>query len=107
MISVTFVSPDGTRRHAQAPEGESVMRLAVAQGIDEILGECGGSMMCATCHCHVDAAWQDITGPRQDGEDDLLDCAAAEVDERSRLSCQIKLTPEMDGLVIHLPEQQT
>ncbi|MCB1639995.1 MAG: 2Fe-2S iron-sulfur cluster binding domain-containing protein, partial [Thiothrix sp.] len=64
------------------------------------------SMMCATCHCYVDEAWQAKTGPRVDGEDDLLECASSEVRPASRLSCQIRLTPELDGLVVHLPASQ-
>ena len=106
MIKVTFVAADGTRTSVNGREGDSVMATALAHAIDGIVGECGGSMMCATCHCHVDDAWADRSGPRHDGEEDLLDCAATPMTPTSRLSCQIVLTPELDGLVVHLPEAQ-
>lgn len=106
MTQITFVESDGTKTLIDAQGGESVMSVAIANGVDGIVAECGGSMMCATCHCYVDEAWTDKTGTRNDGEDDMLDCAASEVRETSRLSCQIKITPELDGLVVHLPEDQ-
>lgn len=106
MIKITYVERDGTKTVVEAQDGESVMSVAVANGIDGIVAECGGSMMCATCHCYVDEAWTGKTGARNDGEDDMLDCAASEVRETSRLSCQIKITSELDGLVVHLPEDQ-
>ena len=92
MQKITFVNPDGSRTSVDAKAGETVMSVAVANGIDGIVAECGGSMMCATCHCYVDDAWSGQTGDRQDGEDDMLECAASEVRETSRLSCQIKVT---------------
>lgn len=106
MVKVTYVAADGTRTSVDGREGDSVMATAIASNVDGIVGECGGSMMCATCHCYVDDAWADRTGPRKDGEDDMLDCAAGDVRNTSRLSCQIRLTPELDGLVVHLPEEQ-
>ncbi len=106
MVKVTFIEHDGTETTVEAAEGDSVMSAAIANGIDGIVAECGGSMMCATCHCYVDDAWADRTGPRKEGEDDMLESAASEVKETSRLSCQIKLTADLDGLVVHLPEEQ-
>lgn len=106
MVKLTFVGPDGSQTTIDAPEGTSVMKAAVANDVDGIVGECGGAMMCATCHCYVDEAWADRTGPREDGEDDMLEGAASEVTDRSRLSCQIKLTADLDGLIVHLPEEQ-
>ncbi|SDH95977.1 2Fe-2S iron-sulfur cluster-binding protein [Alloyangia pacifica] len=106
MVKVTYVAHDGTRTELDGDPGDSVMSLAIAQGIDGIVGECGGSMMCATCHCYVDEDWAETAGPRMDGEEDMLESAACEVTERSRLSCQIKLTEALDGLVVHLPEEQ-
>jgi len=106
MVKVTYIEHDGTETVVEGDIGDSVMSTAIANGIDGIVAECGGSMMCATCHCYVDEDWADQTGPRKDGEDDMLESAACEVTERSRLSCQIKLTPELDGLVVHLPEEQ-
>ncbi|MCA0942057.1 (2Fe-2S)-binding protein [Salipiger pacificus] len=106
MVKVTYVAHDGTSTELHGDPGDSVMSLAIAQGIDGIVGECGGSMMCATCHCYVEEDWAEATGPRMDGEEDMLESAACEVTERSRLSCQIKLTEAHDGLVVHLPEEQ-
>lgn len=106
MVSVTFIQADGSETTVSGDIGDSVMATAIAQGVDGIVAECGGSMMCATCHCYVDEAWATRTGPRHDGEDDMLDCAVSEVKPVSRLSCQILLSPELDGLVIHLPEAQ-
>ncbi len=106
MIRVTYITADGEQTTVEAKEGSTVMHVAIANGIDDILGECGGSMMCATCHCYVDDGWTEKSGSREDGENDLLECAVSEVKPTSRLSCQIKLTPELDGLVVHLPEDQ-
>ena len=105
-MKITFIAADGTTTEVESSEGESVMRAAVGNDVDGIIGECGGSMMCATCHCYVDEAWADETGPQQDGESDLLDCAASEVKATSRLSCQIRMRSDLDGIVIHLPEAQ-
>ena len=106
MVKVTYVAADGTETIVDADEGSNVMQTALDNDLDGIVGECGGAMMCATCHCYVDDAWSDRTGPRQDGEDDMLECAADAVKPSSRLSCQIKLTDALDGLVVHLPQDQ-
>ncbi|WP_338323023.1 2Fe-2S iron-sulfur cluster-binding protein [Falsirhodobacter deserti] len=105
-MKITFIAADGTETAVDAAEGESIMRAAVRNDVDGIIGECGGSMMCATCHCYVDEAWADATGQQEDGESDLLDCAASEVRPTSRLSCQIRMSAELEGVVIHLPESQ-
>jgi len=105
-MKLTFIAPDGTETTVAVAEGTSVMRAALLSGVDGIIGECGGSMMCATCHCYVDDAWAGATGPRNEGEADLLDCAASETKATSRLSCQITMQPALDGLIIHLPEAQ-
>ena len=106
MVKVTYVAADGTRTTVEGEAGDSVMATAIARGVDGIIGECGGSMMCATCHCYVDEEWAEKTGPQNDGESDLLDCAASEVKPTSRLSCQIRMSEDLDGLVVHLPESQ-
>lgn len=106
MVKVTFIGADGAETTVSADAGDTVMNAAIGNGVEGIIGECGGSMMCATCHCHIDKDWAHKTGDRMDGEDDMLDCAASEVTETSRLSCQVKLAPEMDGLVVHLPADQ-
>lgn len=106
MVKVTFIDADGVETTVSADADDTVMNAAIANGVDGIIGECGGSMMCATCHCQIDKDWADKTGNRMDGEDDMLDCAASEVTGTSRLSCQVKLSPDLDGLVVHLPAEQ-
>lgn len=106
MVKVTYIHADGREVTVEGRIGASVMETARANGIDGIVGECGGAMACATCHCYVDADWQAATGPRNDGEDLMLDCAAAELRDTSRLSCQIRLTPALDGLRVELPAEQ-
>tara|TARA_R110000751_G_scaffold259709_2_gene358948 strand:- start:17612 stop:17938 length:327 start_codon:yes stop_codon:yes gene_type:complete len=107
MTKITYISADGAQTTVDARDGDSVMSTAIAHDIDGITGECGGSMMCATCHCYVDEAWLEAVGPREDGEEDMLESASSEVKSNSRLSCQIGVTAALDGLVVHLPESQT
>ena len=106
MPKVTLVAPDGTRTEVDAAEGRSVMRTAVANDVDGIIGECGGNLMCATCHVYVDDAWIEATGTRSEEEDELLEFSVAEVRPNSRLSCQIEITDAVDGIVVHLPSVQ-
>ncbi len=106
MVQITFVQPDGSRTTVEAAVGASVMETAVNNGVEGIFAECGGAMMCATCHCYVDEAWAEKTGARNAGEDDMLECAAADLRETSRLSCQLKISGDLDGLVVHLPSEQ-
>ncbi|MEP3245591.1 MAG: 2Fe-2S iron-sulfur cluster-binding protein [Sneathiella sp.] len=107
MVQITFKTADGNEIQVNGTVGDNVMETAVSHDIDEILGECGGSMMCATCHCYVDEAFSSIVGGQNNGESEMLESAASEVTINSRLSCQIILTEMMDGLIIHLPEDQT
>lgn len=106
MPSVTYVSSGGAAHAVDVPVGENVMRGAVSNGVDGIIGECGGGLACATCHCYVDAAWVDrLPAPSRD-ESEMLESAADERKPNSRLSCQIVVTAELDGLSVHLPEHQ-
>ncbi|PKP84891.1 MAG: (2Fe-2S)-binding protein [Alphaproteobacteria bacterium HGW-Alphaproteobacteria-2] len=107
MPRVIFVTPDGTRTEVEGVAGDSVMATAIAHDIVGIVAECGGSMMCATCHCYVEDAWSARIGQRSDGEEEMLESAACEVRDTSRLSCQITLSSDLDGLVVHLPDAQT
>jgi 2Fe-2S ferredoxin len=91
---------------AQADVGTSVMMAAVAQDIDGIVAECGGSLMCATCHVYVDEAFDDRLPEMSPDEDEMLEAAACERLPNSRLSCQLVLSEELDGLVVRLPETQ-
>ena len=106
MTVITFIRPDGRSQSLEATAGDSVMQLAVSRGIDAIVAECGGNAMCATCHVYVDDRWIDRLPAMTDEEDALLDGTAAERKPTSRLSCQIKVEPELDGLVLRLPERQ-
>jgi len=107
MPKVTYVTHDGEAKQVDVPAGENVMRGALYNGIEGIVGECGGGLSCATCHCYVDADWTDIAGgPSSQAEAELLESAAAEVRPTSRLSCQIDVTEALDGLVVHMPETQ-
>lgn len=81
------------------------MVAAVRHGIEEIVAECGGACSCGTCHCYVDSQWLEKTSAKSDMESALLACLVAPKEE-SRLSCQIIVTPDLDGLVVHLPESQ-
>ena len=106
MTSIIFIHPDGRNERVETNGSESAMLAATSQGIDGILAECGGNAMCATCHVYVDEAWLARLPAIGSEEDALLDGAAAERLPSSRLSCQIKITPELDGLVLRLPDRQ-
>jgi 2Fe-2S ferredoxin len=106
MPILTFIHPDQRSESIDANVGESAMQLAVTHGITEIVAECGGNAMCATCHVYVDGGWIDRLPAMSADEDALLDGTAAERRANSRLSCQIKMTPELDGLVLELPDKQ-
>ena len=106
MPQITYVEANGQSTTLDLPEGWSLMQGATANGIDGILGECGGSCACATCHCYVDEArMADLPAPSQ-GELYMLDNVAAERRPTSRLACQLKATAALQGLVLHLPETQ-
>jgi ferredoxin, 2Fe-2S len=107
MAKVTYIEANGASHTIDLPEGENVMRGALNHDLPGIVGECGGGLACATCHCYVDAAWTAKTGgPSSQDEADMLESTAAEVRPESRLSCQIVITAALDGLVVHLPEKQ-
>ncbi len=107
MASVTYVEANGAQHVVDVPIGENVMRGALYNAVDGILGECGGGLACATCHCYVDEAWADKAGtPTSQEEREMLESAAAEVRPNSRLSCQIEMNDALDGLIVHLPETQ-
>jgi len=105
MVHVTFITPAGIATTLDGYVGQSVMDIGKRANIVNMIGECGGSAACATCHVHVDPAWQDRVGPPSDDEADLLDFAHGRGSD-SRLACQIRLAPALDGLVVHLPQRQ-
>ena len=106
MPTITFIGPDNRSERVEADIGESAMLAATKHGLDGIVAECGGNAMCATCHVYVEDVWIDRLGAVSDQEDALLDGTASERQPNSRLSCQIGITPELDGLVLRLPERQ-
>jgi 2Fe-2S ferredoxin len=107
MPKVTYIESSGAARMIDVPIGENVMRGALYNGIEGIVGECGGGLACATCHCYVDEAWTEkVGGPASHEEREMLESAAAEVKPSSRLSCQIEMSEALDGLVVHLPDKQ-
>ncbi|MGI3186809.1 2Fe-2S iron-sulfur cluster-binding protein [Nioella aestuarii] len=106
MPKITFLAPDGTAQTVDARVGDSAMQTALAHGVDGITAECGGAMACATCHAYVAEDWMERVGPATGIEADMLEFAACEVTPASRLSCQIQISEELDGLVLRLPETQ-
>ena len=106
MPKMTFVMPDGEKREVDAPEGLSVMEIAQMNDIDQIEGACGGSLACATCHVYVHPQWWQKSLPEEEAiteeEEDMLDLAF-DVRDKSRLSCQIEMNEDMNGLVVALP----
>lgn len=106
MVKVIFRSQSGEEQSVDAQAGDSIMQTAVSHGIMGILGECGGSLACATCHVYVDEVWLDKLDPRAELEDIMLEGAASPPQKNSRLSCQLVLTNELDGIVVTLPDTQ-
>lgn len=107
MTKVVCIEPDGNRVELDIKDGWSVMQGAMTQGVQGIEAECGGSCSCATCHCYVDEAWYARLDPPSDNEQVMLDNVAAEQRATSRLSCQIQVKPELDGLTLSFPERQS
>jgi 2Fe-2S ferredoxin len=105
MPLIIYKSHDGATQEVHAEVGTSIMHAAVDNGIDGILGECGGCCSCATCHCYIDPAWVAKAGEPDIIEKDMLDCVL-DPQETSRLSCQVIITDEMDGIIIAMPESQ-
>jgi 2Fe-2S ferredoxin len=105
MAKITYIEFDGAEHTVDVKPGLSVMEGAVKNNIPGIDADCGGACACATCHVHVDDAWLDKTGDKSAMEESMLDFAEG-VDENSRLSCQIKVSDELDGLIVRMPESQ-
>ena len=105
MPKITFIEHDGKSRTVDAPVDTTVMENAIKSGVPGIVAECGGACSCATCHVHIDEAWKEKVGPPSPMEEDMLDFAF-DVKPTSRLSCQVKMTDELDGLVVHTPAEQ-
>jgi ferredoxin, 2Fe-2S len=107
MPRVTYIAHDGKQTALDVPVGTSVMQAAVLNGVDGIVAECGGSCMCATCHVYVRDDQLALCPEMEVGEDAMLDGTACPRRENSRLSCQLVVSPQMEGLVVTMPETQT
>ena len=106
MPNVTYISHTGETTTIDVPVGTTVMENAVKNGIEGIVGECGGAMLCATCHVYVDPAFLDKLDPIGDEQEEMLGATAAERKSNSRLSCQIRMKPQLEGLIVRMPDRQ-
>lgn len=105
MAKITYIDSDGDTQVLTVQPGQSVMQAAVAEGLHGIIGDCSGNMACATCHVYVDEAWADRVGSKSETESLMLE-EVFDPRPNSRLSCQIEVSEELDGLVVRLPERQ-
>ena len=105
-VLVTYISFAGETRQVSVPIGDSVMEGAITNGVDGIVAECGGACQCATCHVYVDETFLARLNPMEDDEDQMLSTTASERRPNSRLGCQIRVTKELDGLIVRTPEAQ-
>jgi 2Fe-2S ferredoxin len=104
--TVIYVHADGVRETVSGSVGTTIMQTAVARGIDGIVAECGGNLMCGTCHVYVDDEWLERLPDKAADEDEMLDETACPRKCNSRLSCQLVLEEGLDGIVVVLPERQ-
>ncbi len=105
MTQVTIIDPAGAEHQVDVESGTTLMQAAMDNGIDGIVAECGGACSCATCHCYLDDAWYAKAGEPSDIEKDMLDCVI-DPQPTSRLSCQVVITDDLNGLVVRLPKSQ-
>jgi 2Fe-2S ferredoxin len=106
MARITYIEHNGTRHEVEVPTGLTVMEGARDNNIPGIEADCGGACACSTCHVYVGPAWVEKLPAREDMEEDMLDFAHQPDPERSRLTCQLKVTDALDGLVVQMPEKQ-
>lgn len=104
---VTYIEPDGRAVTLEVKSGRSVMSAAMEAGVEGIEAQCGGNMACATCHCYVQEPWLEQLPPPSDDELLMLGNVAAERRDNSRLSCQLTVRPQLDGLTVQFPERQS
>jgi len=105
MPIINYIDPTGKIHTVEAQSGQTLMEVAIKHLVPGIVAECTGACSCATCHVYVDEEWRDKTGKATDMEEDMLDFAV-DVQDNSRLSCQINITDEMDGMTVRVPERQ-
>ncbi len=106
MPTIVYIEPDGQRKAIQVEAGANVMRTAVGNGVDGIVAECGGAAMCATCHVYVAEEGAELLPPVGEVENEMLESAAAERRDSSRLSCQLNVTSHIETLVVRIPDRQ-
>lgn len=106
MVGITFVAVDGREHRIEATSGLSLMENAVAGGIDAIEAICGGNAYCGTCRVHVEPDWRAVTGEVTEIEEPMIE-ASGDTDPGVRLSCQITVTPDLEGLVVRTPASQS
>ena len=102
-MKATWIQEDGSATTLEVKPGTTLMQAATDNGVKLIIGECGGSMSCATCHVVVDPSWTDRAGPPGGFEDEMLDTTEADRQPNSRLSCQITMRADLDGIILHVP----
>lgn len=107
MVKVVFIEPTGNEVELEATEGWSLMQVATSQGVEGIDAECGGSCACATCHCYVEGEAAEAVPPPSESELAMLEHVVAERRPSSRLACQIKAEPMIDGLILRVAETQS
>ncbi|WP_172329571.1 2Fe-2S iron-sulfur cluster-binding protein [Mangrovicoccus sp. HB161399] len=106
MPKITYIEHNGTEHVVEVPVGLTVMEGARDNNVPGIDADCGGACACSTCHVYVDAAWAEKLSPIETMEEDMLDFAFEPKPGSSRLTCQLKVTPALDGLVVRIPEKQ-
>jgi 2Fe-2S ferredoxin len=107
MPNITYISDAGAAITVDVPVGDSVMEGAIQNGIDGIVAECGGSCLCATCHVYVEEKFLALLNPPDETENAMLESTASQRKLNSRLSCQLRVSPKFEGLVVHTPPTQT
>jgi ferredoxin, 2Fe-2S len=106
MPQITYIENNGTQHQVELPLGATLMEGAVQNDIKGIVAECGGSCMCATCHVYIDEKFLDLLPEMEEEEHEMLDGANAERRENSRLGCQVRVSKQLDGIVVRIPEKQ-
>lgn len=106
MPKVIYIENGGKEHQIELPLGATIMEGAVQNGVKGIVAECGGSCMCATCHCYIDDAFLDLLPEMEEEEAEMLEGAAAERTANSRLGCQVRVSKKLDGLIVRIPNVQ-
>lgn len=105
MVKITYIESNGKEHVLDVKPGQSVMQGAIAHNVRGIIAECGGACSCATCHVYIDPSWVDELAGKSEIEASMLD-AVCDLQPNSRLSCQIEVTEQLDGLIVRMPQKQ-